>query len=86
MDFAHPPSFKASPDPAAPNVAPLPAQVAIRKDARPTNGFVPAINFAGRKMWVSTAFLTPYHSDSNPNARCTAVKFTDNTYGFTYGQ
>ncbi|WP_367161124.1 hypothetical protein ABUE34_14770 (plasmid) [Kozakia baliensis] len=84
MDFAHAPQFKTAPTSDAANVAPLTGQVAIRDDVAPENGYAEAINFAGRKVWAATTFLAPYHVESEPNTTCHVVKYSDNTYGFTY--
>jgi len=84
MDFAHTPQFKSEPSDEASNIAPLTGQVAIRDGVPPTNGYAAAINFAGKRVWAPTAFLTPYHVESEPNTRCQVVKYSDGTYGFTY--
>ncbi|GBR27062.1 hypothetical protein AA0488_1035 [Kozakia baliensis NRIC 0488] len=84
MDFNHPPQFKAAPTDDAADAGMMPNQVAVATGAEPQNGYVEAMNFAGRLVWVPTRLLAPYHAKADPTAQCRVVKYSDGKYGFRY--
>lgn len=61
-----------------------PATVAINDQVPAQNGYLQAINAAGRSVWIAADIVKPYHSEGDPTAKCVPSVMSNGMIGFDY--
>lgn len=69
------------PDPASQPGTTAAAVVFVKEPAHIVNGYAEVLQFTGLPGWIEADKITPYHSASNPYARCRPVVLSNGRIG-----
>ena len=86
MDFNAVPPVLATPRANAPKIGDTSSVVIVADPVRAENGYVSILMLNGRPGWVQASKLKPYHSVSNPSARCVPSMMSNGKPGFAFPQ
>lgn len=70
------------PDPAAPRGTNAAAIIIAKEPAHVVNGYAEVLQLTGQPGWIEADKIGPYHSRSNPYARCTPSVLSNGRIGF----
>lgn len=78
------PVIRQEPSASAVQIGRASAQVIVANPVTARNGYFAVLTLDGKPGWVEAGNLKPYHSVSNPTARCVASVMSNGQPGFTF--
>lgn len=84
MQASAKPVIRQQPAASAPQIGTASALVIVSEPMRTQNGYVAVLTLDGRPGWLEADKVRPYHSASNPSARCIASTMSNGQPGFTF--
>ena len=84
MDPATHVPVRSEPQVNAPQVGLASGTIAVPTPVREQNGFMEALFPTGQTVWIESKMLRPYHSLSDPTAKCIPALMSNGRIGFTY--
>lgn len=86
FDYNSLPPVREQPSPTSHSIGVASGIVMIEDPVRTENGFIAMLMPNGKKGWVEADKLKPYHSPSNPPARCVPSIMSNGRIGLAFPQ
>ncbi|MBO1360315.1 hypothetical protein J2D73_11000 [Acetobacter sacchari] len=76
--------YRSAPNDSASTNGPAESVIAVSDSAKETNGYIPAVNFLNKQVWIKASAIRRYVAVSDPALRCQPAIRADGKLGFIF--